>query len=271
MTDEEDVTSPRSLDDGDMKPQIQEEYYDVESPSSYLYTFTGPEEAVHDDVAPLPPGGMIQSNIESQIKDHKMRGGLMEGDDHNDGPPAAPADSENEYGVGGASSELRGEVPEEARDEGDGPNPFGTAAAFEDTNITEKVRGQAASDEHGLDDGTGSQLHSDSDTRANSRNENEAPPQTNTAEGVSSPVDANHPNDVDPYTLGVGITCSDIDIPSGDGNEASSAAPARDVDQDGSVVLIPEAYLVERRDSEDRDNGEVVIATQLDPPVPFYK
>jgi len=286
-------------------PQNQEEHYDVESPSSYhsdaaagnhlnspfgesspLFAddpatrnmtavspfselFTGLEEANQEDVPPLPP-----AIIDSQIEDEKMRGGLVQSDNHNDGPPA-PADVENEFGGSNTTMKLRGEVPEQARDEDDGPDPFSTATTFEDTNITEKVRGQAASEamnEHGLDDVAASQLHSDSDTPAIIRNENEAPPQTNTADlGVSSPVDANHPNDVDPYTLGVGITCSDIDIPSGDGNEASSAAPACDVDQDGSVMLIPEAYLVERRDSEDRDNGEVVIATQLDPPVPFYK
>eukprot|EP00585_Thalassiosira_rotula_P004073 CAMPEP_0196141126 /NCGR_PEP_ID=MMETSP0910-20130528/8793_1 /TAXON_ID=49265 /ORGANISM="Thalassiosira rotula, Strain GSO102" /LENGTH=88 /DNA_ID=CAMNT_0041402177 /DNA_START=18 /DNA_END=281 /DNA_ORIENTATION=+ len=86
---------------------------------------------------------------------------------------------------------LRGEVPEQGRDEDDGPDPFSTASAFEDANITEKVRGQAASEarnEYGFENDaqlnpplsvveTGSQLHSDSGTPAIIRNENEAPPQ----------------------------------------------------------------------------------------------
>jgi len=286
-------------------PQNQEEHYDVESPSSYhsdaaagnhlnspfgesspLFAddpatrnmtavspfselFTGLEEANQEDVPPLPP-----AIIDSQIEDEKMRGGLVQSDNHNDGPPA-PADVENEFGGSNTTMKLRGEVPEQARDEDDGPDPFSTATTFEDTNITEKVRGQAASEamnEHGLDDVAASQLHSDSDTLANSRNENEVPPQTNTADlGVSSPVDTGPSNNEDPIAAGVSATRSDADVPTSEGDGISNMAPAGDVDQDGSIIRIPEAYLVERRDSEDRDNGEIVIATELDPPVPFYK
>ena len=65
--------------------------------SPFLGLCTGLEGADHDNVVSLPPEAMIQSIIDSQIEDHKMRGGLVHSDDYTDGPPA-PAYVENEFG-----------------------------------------------------------------------------------------------------------------------------------------------------------------------------
>jgi hypothetical protein len=52
---------------------------------------------------------MIQSIIDSQIEDDKMVRGLVQSDDHNDGPPG-PADAENDFGGSSATRKMRGEV-----------------------------------------------------------------------------------------------------------------------------------------------------------------
>ena len=107
--------------------------------------YTGLEEADHDDTVPLPPEAMIQSTIDSQIEDHKMRGGLVHSDDYNDGPPA-PAYVENEFGGSSAMRKISGEVPEQVHGVDDGPDPFGTAATFKDINVALKVHTHVASE-----------------------------------------------------------------------------------------------------------------------------
>ena len=52
---------------------------------------------------------------------------------------------------------------------------------------------------------------------------------------------------------------SDVAHPSGDGDGATNTTSPRGLHQDGFILKIPEAYLVERQDSKDNDNCKIIV------------
>ena len=52
---------------------------------------------------------------------------------------------------------------------------------------------------------------------------------------------------------------SDVAHPSGDGDGATNTMSPRGLHQDGFILKIPEAYLVERQDSKDNDNCKIIV------------